>query len=382
MKRLFLLLTALLLTLSIPMAVLAQSNFQSGETVVLSSTEVINKDYFAGGSNVSLNGTVNGDAYVAGGDVTLNGVINGDLLLAGGNLNINGTVTGNIRVAGGNISINSKVGRNITALGGSITVAQSSIVPGSVTLVGGSLSILAPIGKEANFAGGHVNIGNTIGGDVNAGVGQLTLSPEAKINGNVTYWSDQKADINPAASVSGSITQNQPPKSPESPKVSPAGFFTFFKVFSFLSALIVGLVLIRLLPNFTSRLVGNVNSKLFSSLGIGFLALAITPLLMILLFITLIGVPLAFLWLFFIIFSLWLSKIFISLAIGEYLKKYFKQTWSVYWVLPLGLLIYYVIDLIPVIGWLFNLLAVLTGLGAMVLIKKQYYQELHTQKMI
>lgn len=364
-----------LFAFAVPVSVLAQSNFRSGDTSTLPQNETIDRDYFATGKDVSVDGTVNGDAYLAGGNVTVNGTINGDLLAAGGNLNINGEVTGNIRVAGGNITVNGKVGRNVTAAGGSITASPNSQVTGSITSAGGNLNLLGPIGKQANLGGGQINIDNSVGSDVNAAVGNLTLSSRANVNGNLIYWSDTKASINPQAKVSGKVTQNIPPKK-EAPKAdAAAGAYTAFKIISFLTALVFGLLLIRLFPNFTLQTAQTIKRNWLLSLGLGFLAIAVTPFAVILLLITIVGIPFAILWIFFLVFDLWLAKIFVAIAIGSSIAIYFKRQWTLYLAFLLGLIVYYIIGIIPLVGWLFSFTAAIVGLGAIILTKRNYYQK-------
>ncbi|MDD5147421.1 MAG: polymer-forming cytoskeletal protein [Candidatus Daviesbacteria bacterium] len=374
MKSWFVVLIIAFLLIITPRTTFAQNNFRSGQNSTLFSNEVINQDYFASGSNVLVDGTVNGDAYLAGGSVILNGAVNGDLLVVGGNLNINGTVSGNIRAVGGNINLNGNVGRSVTIAGGSLTLSPQAQVAGSLTSAGGNINLLSPIGKGANLAGGMVNIGNEMGGDVNAGVNQLSLAPTAKLQGNLIYWSENKANINPEASVSGKITQNIP-KTQQYSGTGKAmvGFGAAFKFFSFLSALLIGFLVLKLVPRFTNQMSEVVVDHWLLNLGLGLLVVAVTPILIILLLITVIGLPLAVLWIFFIGFGLWLAKIFISLALGRWMMKYFKQRWNVYLTFSLGLLVYYLITLIPVLGWLTGLLAALIGLGALLVTKKEYY---------
>ncbi len=373
MRYLIIVLVISLLTLTIPAVVFAQDSLNSGKLVGLGVSEVVNKDYFAAGKNVSMDGTVNGDAYLAGGDVTLNGTVNGDLLIAGGNLNINGTVTGNIRGAGGNININGKIGKNVSLAGGSIHLSPNANVSGNLTV-----------------AGGNINSSGLLKGNINAVVGQLNLASSAKVNGDVTYLSKNKANIAPEASISGTVTQNIPPKriSQNYPRMSPGmgqattGLFTAFKIFGFFSALVVGFILIRILPQFTNRVSETIRIHWLLAFGIGLLALVITPFLILLLLVTVIGIPLAILWLVFVFFDLWLAKILVSFYLGKFIMERTKQKWNSYLLFTLGLLAYSIVSMIPIIGGLFGFISGLVGFGSIVLTKKNYYQDLSQKKLI
>jgi cytoskeletal protein CcmA (bactofilin family) len=370
-------------------AVIFASNFNSNELVILPSQETINSDYFGAGETVVLQGVVNGDVYVAGGNVTIDGTVNGDLIAAGGNIIVNGPVTGDIRVAGGNISMNGSLEKNLTAIGGTINLSRDSSIRGSVVIAGGQMTLLGPVGKGATLAGGQVALANSIGGDITAGVGKLTLNPGANIKGSLNYWSEDEASILPEASISGQITRHSPPVKSEDRELARergtaalAGISVVFKLLSFLSALLLGFILLHFLPIYTRRTTETITQKLWPSLGTGFLTLVISPFIILTLLITLIGIPLAIVYLFILIFDLWLAKIFVSLVIGFFILNYFTKKINPYLALTVGLIVYYLISLIPFIGGLVGFITGLIGLGAIILTKRNYYLEMRQKKVV
>lgn len=361
---------------------------EENKNVVLSKDQVINRDYFATGDNITLSGTVNGDAYIAGGNVIIEGVVNGDLLAAGGNVNIRGKVRDDVRVAGGQITITGEVGRNITALGGSVNIADSANVTGSLTAGTGSLSVFAPIGKEANFGAGQATIGNTINGDVQAGVGQLTMTSNAKVLGNLTYWSEETARIDPGAEVSGATTHNLPP-APRKVEIDEAkgaaalaGIGSVFNILSFLAALVVGLLLITFMPVYSQQTANLILQKPFLSLGVGFLAILLAPFIFIVLLITIIGIPLNLILLSGLLIFIYLAKIFVSIAIGQKVLLLLSKKAALGWAFVLGLFIYYVLTLIPILGFVFWMIAGLIGVGAILLERKYVYSDLRKKHLI
>ncbi len=63
-----------------------------GSNVVVGSDEVVDRNFFASGQNVTISGTINGDLYATGGTIIIDGVVNGDVLVAGGVVRITGKV--------------------------------------------------------------------------------------------------------------------------------------------------------------------------------------------------------------------------------------------------------------------------------------------------
>ncbi len=362
---------------STPSAVATTSarNLNHQEVVRLEKTAVINKDYFASGERVEILGTVNGDAYIAGGNIDVGGVINGDLLVAGGNVDIIGIVTGDVRAAGGDVKISGEVSGNVTVLGGSIDISGGSVL-GSLVAAGGEIEVQTEIGKGATLAGGDVTLGNNIGGDVIAGVGNLTLDSNAKVNGDLTYWSDKELTQDEGAIVSGKVTQNLP----EQNKMSEEGFAKFiaalgagFTVFGILSMLLLGFLFIRFFPKFSEETASVIGEKPVQSFGLGILALIFVPVLFILLLITLVGIPLAFLLLFGFIMLAYVSGIFVALFVGQKLLGMINKKANLYISFIIGLLVYNLVSFIPFVGWLVALVGFFVGIGAVLITKKRYY---------
>lgn len=359
------------------------------QNVTVNKDQVINGDYFAGGDTVTVLGTVNGDAYVAGGTVTFDGTINGDIIVGGGTVTINGTAQ-NVRVAGGTITINGTIERNLTALGGTITLGENAKLTGSIVTAGGTITLLAPVGKGATIAGGTVTISNTIGGDVYAGVGQMTLQPQAKINGNLNYTSDQKLQIIEGATVSGKISQTIPEKKQREQKedvqkktfLGLAGAALFFKLINMASMLILGLILIALAPVYVKRVAHGIANRPWLSLGVGVVALLLAPIIFIALLLTVIGIPLAFI--FIVLFGIlaYFAKLFVMYLIGEKIGTSINPRLHMAWFFIIGLIVYEVVVLIPILGWLIDLAALLFGLGSLLVQKKYLYNSLRKEKAI
>lgn len=376
--------------LLVPTFVYANNITDTHTLVVLPKAQTINEDYFAAGETVALLGTVNGDAYVAGANVIIEGIVNGDLLVAGGTVTIRGKVTQDVRVAGGQIIVSGDIGRNLTTAGGSVTITDGAGIAGSLVAGAGNLSVFAPIGKEANIGGGQVILANTIHGDLRAGVGQLTLTPTAKVLGNLTYWSEEKAHIDSASQISGKTTHNLPPQPSKeeqaarekATKNAAEGFSFAFNIVAFLSALIVGLLLITFMPVYTQQTATMVLKKPLLSLGVGFLAMLSAPVIFILLFITIVGIPLDLILLAGFLIFIYLAKIFVAVAIGQKVFILMNKKIVLGWTLVAGLIIYSILSWIPFLGFLFWMIAGLMGLGSIFLEIKDVYSELRKKKLI
>jgi len=104
---------------------------------------------------------------------------------------------------------------------------------------------------------------------------------------------------------------------------------------------------------------------LLSSGGIGFLAAVAPPIAVLILIITLIGLPVAITLLLFWLLALYFAKILVGRCIGNMLLKDRKSTLGEAALsLLIGLIIIIVAVNIPYIGGILNILLTIIGLGA------------------
>ena len=351
--------------------------------VTVPSGEVINKDYFAFGETVEISGTVDGDVYAAGGQILIDGTINGDLLAAGGKISISGNISQDVRIVGGQITIGGEIGRSLTASGGNIELTDSAVVRGSVVAGGGSILLASPIGREVMIAAGNLTVSNKVDGNLEAFVGSIRLTSKAVINGDLTYWSDSPASIDGNAKISGSVIHKTPPK-PSLEKVFGllTGIYLLVTLISFISTLIIGLLFIYFYPKYNREVVSTLRKRPWASLGIGFLILVVAPIFLIIIFSTVVGIPLALILLASYLITIYLARIYVvfwaGVTIFERLGKRVHEGWALF----VGLIIYFILTLIPVIGGIITFVVVLFGLGAAILTKKELYQTLRKQDII
>jgi hypothetical protein len=370
-----------------PISAFAQSTNKEQKIVTLMENQTINHDYFAAGDQVTINGTINGDAYIAGGKIDINGTINGDLLVAGGQIIIRGRIAQNIGGGGGNITVQGTVGRNLTLVGGNLTVEPSARIAGNAVVAGGNIDILSQV-KNLSVAGGNVQISSGVLGDVMAGVGSLAIGSGANIQGDLNYWSEHKATIENGASISGKttlhITKDHERAKEASKKATRTltGIAIFFTTVSFFASLFLGLLITAIFPIYSQKATSLIVNKMGTAILVGLAAFILVPVLAISLLITVVGFPAGLILGFFYFTTLYISKIFASMAIGTYLTNVAKFKTSPFWTFVLGLLLYYAVGFIPVIGFLAQAVATLAGMGAIILQKKYYFDTLSTKKLI
>jgi hypothetical protein len=235
-------------------------------------------------------------------------------------------------------------------------------------------------------AAGNLTVSDTINGDLHVAAGKIRLTSKAAVGGNLIYWSGHPASIDENAKVAGVISQRVPKErfrsSTEKIAAMVAGFILLAKIVGFISTLILGLMLIYIIPNYSREVVSTLRDRTLASLGLGFLMFLATPVVIVFLFVTVVGIPLALILSAVYLIGIYLARILAILWIGSTMLGWFGKTVREGWVLVIGLVIYSILTLIPFVGGLVTMLAVLVGLGASLLADRQIYLAARKEEMI
>jgi len=361
---------------------------QAGEhsVMILPAGKVINNDYFAYGERVEISGTVNGDVYAVGGQVLVDGEVNGDLLVAGGTVIVSGRISQDARIAGGQVTINGAIERNLTVAGGNVNLTNTASVQGGVVAAGGTIVLAVPVRKDVRAAAGNLTVSDMIDGDLHVAAGQLRLTSKAAVGGNLTYWSGHPASIDENARVAGMISQKVPKegfrRSAEKMAGMVAGFILLAKIVGFFSTLLTGLLLIYFIPNYSREVISTLREKPLASLGLGFLMALVTPVIVVFLLVTVVGIPIALILSAVYLIGIYLARILAIIWIGSAMLGLFGKKAGEGVVLVIGLVIYSVLSLLPFIGGLVTVLAVLLGLGASLMADRQLYLSASRKEMV
>lgn len=328
-------------------------------TVTIAKDEVVDDDLFVGGQNVTIDGTVNGDVYVGAQTVKINGTVNGNLHAGGQTVALGGTVKNSAYIGAQDITVSqANIGDSLLAGGQNISVDRTTTIGGSLLLGGASVAV-----------------DSTIQRSVYVGAAQLALGPNTTI-GKDLYYSAEKdqSHIDKSAKISGEIHKSEFQATQKNTQVARRqmravlGTIRLFGwIVSFVGALIVGFIYLKLSGRNLEKNTNVLASSLWLCLGVGFLiTIAFVPGILILL-TTVIGIPLAGLAVLFMFLYWYLAKIVVGSALGSWMANVARWKLSPFWTFVLGLFAIYVLKLIPFIGFLTGLAVFWFGLGAQAL---------------
>jgi cytoskeletal protein CcmA (bactofilin family) len=346
---------------------------ESSTSVVLGQR--VTGDFFAVDEVVDIAGVVEGDVYAAGRLVRVSGTVTGDLIAAAEALDITGLVNQDVRVAGRQVTITGSIGKNVTALAETFEVTTGASVGGSLLGAAQTVVLSGPVGLDARLAAASVRLDSRIGGKVDAMTDLLVVTADGTVERSLTYWSRNEATVDPGATIGGILSRREPPRTTTGEaddSLSVVGAL-MFKAISFGAMLLSGLLFIHLFPNFARQAADTVGRRTLSSLGLGFVALVVVPAAAIMLFITVVGIPLALLVMMSYAVGLYLVRMFAALWLGRALLARKQNQIGAAWAYVLGLAVLFAFSLLPYAGFIVQAGAVLLGLGAVLITKKNVY---------
>jgi len=332
----------------------------NGSAITISKDEVVDEVIYFAGQSLIIDGTVNGDIFGVAQDIIINGTVNGGVTIAARDVTITGTITNGARIAAQTVTVSGKIGRDLFAGVSDITITPGGNIKRDLFFGSQQAIIAGNIGGKVKGGSEGATISGKIGGDVELWITRLDVTNTASINGKLTYTSNNPAIIESGSKINGVIT-----RLPEPPKGSDVGS----KILGFFMIAVTGIIAVLLLGSSRSAaMADSIRSKTWLSLGWGALLLVATPIVAVIVMITVIGVPLGFIALVLYLIALYLSQIPVALLIGRLILKGYVSNQAIIRTivaLVLGLFLLLLIGFIPFLNVLAGLLTVLFGLGAM-----------------
>lgn len=396
-------------------------DWRSGKVISVNTGETLDDDLYVAAQTVSVDGTVNGDVIAFAQTISINGTINGDFFAAAQYIVVLGTVTGSIRTAGNTIYLGDKarVGRDLIAASESLELKKGSTIGKDLAYAGAEALLEGNIGRNAKIAAAGLEVGGTIGGNLKAEVAErdenpkkhmhfdfmgsnriepppvamgITIEKDAKIKGNLDYH--QSKDLTfPPGTILGKVTRIEPSYA-ATPHRSITHWLVNF-VQTTIALLLMGLLLLLLLPRFvmgcSARFRANPwhtflwGAIAFASFIASVILLTIVSVMLALLFgvITLKTLSAAMIFagilgnltliLGFVFVAVFLAKIVVGVALGEWILRQGKSPlaehrfWPLLIGVPLLTIVLAVVSMpmIPgVFGGILRFIVLLLGLGA------------------
>ena len=355
--------------LAVPLAVYAKNG-----TVVVSADEKVEGDLIRAGQTVRILASVDGDVIVAGGTVEVAGPVTGDVIAAGGDVRITADVGGSVRAAGGSVEISGSVGRSVLAAGRRVVIGETAEIGWSVTVAASDFVFSGRAGRDVRAWTDQALMAGEAGGDltlVASAQDGVTLERTAIVQGDFEYTAPGPVALRDGAVVKGKTTPHQLPESNRRVAAVGAALGRLIKICGLIA---VGLLLLSVVPKAVDTLTQEAHFWTWRNFGEGFLWLALTPIAAVILLVTVIGMPLAFIliagWAVIIYLAQVVAALFLGRALAVHVFKH-ADTHPRFIHLVFGALLWVIVTSIPWLGWMLCLAGILFGMGSLAAFKRQ-----------
>lgn len=384
-------LTLVSLSLLLPASALAASapaSFSAARSLLAASSSPGNA--YVAGASVVLTAPVTGDFSALGGSIVTAANVKGDELLVAGSINSRARVMGDLRALGGSIFIEEPIAGDLLALG--VSVDDSARVAGSVFIVAANATVSNGAAGPVTIYGNNVALAGDFLGNVDViASGRVTLAENTTIHGKFSYQSPELATLPASVTTLGGLEYTNASYLPDAGTsrtlaIVSIGFFLFARIFG---ALILTGLLAGLFPKLAEAVVERAHAERLRSvlltMLLGFAILVASPVLIVLLALTFVGIGLAFLLLILYALLSLFAFLYAGILLGSVLARRLRGRETVLWRDGvIGMLALSLISLVPTIGPLTVLLFTIFTAGALLLIffNFAFPHEEHTPELL
>lgn len=328
------------------------------------SVNALENNYFTviGGDNVTSENDVNGSSVLAGNNVVSTNTVNGINMVFGNSVKHQSNsdyavVAGNIVEVSGNIENDGFIFGNI------ITFTEDFSANRDLFVFGSEVTLKGNINRDITIYAANVILDNaTVLGNVTIYSTTLEIKDATAISGVLSYNEDNETNI----STNAQINETKLLESLEEESTITDTIYNFFVGYA--DVMVVFLILAFLTPGLFRKIEKSNEefkpSKIFSLLGFGAMLLIGIPMILIVLFTTVIGMSSAILGLLIYIIAVCLANILTGYLIGYLVwTKFIKKENNILLIGLIGISIISVLNIVPVLGEYIAVFSLMIGLG-------------------
>jgi hypothetical protein len=339
------------------------------------------KQQFAAGYRVHIGANVADDVFAVGREVTIEGARAHGIYAAGDTIVVKDSTLHDLFAGGHGIEIHGMIEDDAVVAvcpvclwgSGRLLLGPTGRIGDEARLMAGTLEIQGTIGGDLTAFARRIVISGTVAGTADLRAKEIVIASGARLGGELVARSPKKPEIAADATIAGPVreidTEVNIPDPEDLPRMI-AWIAVAAAVVLLLGAFLLGVLAQLAVPGPLSRGAARLRTELWGSIGRGLAWLLLVPAIAALLFASLIGIPAGVILMATFVVLLALASITAAYAIGLWVRNRKAATapepgtgGRIGWTL-LGILILLVAWAVPFVGWVFALLALVGGLGA------------------
>jgi cytoskeletal protein CcmA (bactofilin family) len=339
-----------------------------GEEVHIGADERFDGTLIVSGESLIIDGTVAGDVFAFCERIQVRGIVEGNLIVSGREVEIDGSA--DVVVAGGeDIRLGGRVVRNAYLGGDRVTVESEADVGRDLVVGGGRLVVEGDVQRDLAAFGERLQVDGAVGRDVSAWAERVRLLETARVGRNlIAHMPDlDSLDLAAGATIGGETTTHVMEDRMRSHwDRYRSGEFYAWLLIGFVASFVLGIVLYLLMPSLFDVQLGDGRAFLVS-MGTGFAALVLVPVIIVLTALTIVGIPLALVGLGLFLLGIYLASILVAAIVGRaLLRNESEGTREFGLALLAGLALLVFLKALPFVGKAASVVILLVGAGVLV----------------
>lgn len=317
-----------------------------------------------------FNATYEKDIVSVALDQTIQGTVFGDATLLGKTVSLSGESFGDVRVIADTVFISGVVNEDLIITARNIFISPEAIINGDTLILGHTVVAQGQFLGESQITASKITVQGSIVGPTTLTGTRIVFGAGSKVISEISYFSPQRAVIESGAIIQQQPSFNQVESITQNDVIKRLffGFVSFWAIIKLIATLFVIFILTHLFRVFVQRIVESVKGTELKTLGIGAASLVGLPVLIVVLFgslvLILVGVIVASVFVIMIMLLPALSSILLATFYQQYVQK--KQKISVDFNLSALMLIYMTfVGFIPYVGGLFVYVMYIISFGAL-----------------
>ncbi len=358
----------------------AQAKFEvrDSKQVMVAADETIEGSLVAFGDTVTIEGTVRGDLIAFGESVRIRGKVEGNVFCAGENVEFSGAVTGSVHCAGRSVRIEGSALGNLYAAAAELSVEKEARVGADLAVACSEGRIEGEAGRDLLAFGESLVLAGSAGRDVSLHGAEISFRETARYPGKVDLHlpEDEEPEIAPGAAlgeVTRSVLDDDEAATPIR-RLTQAEHLRS-RVVLVVSAFVVGLVLFALAPGMFAVRVESMG-RFFGAVGTGFAVLVVVPVVLVLLLISVLGIPAALFGGLLLGVFVFVGPVVVAAVVGRTVMRSSGAEFRDFAIaLAVGMLLLGILISMPGIGGLALAILVLEGVGLLTFSAHEWWSE-------
>lgn len=350
----------------LPATLLAQgTTYKFDSTILVNESDTIATNVISAGQFIGILGHLDDDLFSASQSIEINGSIRDDALVAAADVTVKGVIGDMLVAAGETVTIDGEIAGDLFIAANEITLTPNAKIHGNVAMAG----------SEINIEGG------TIAGWLRASGDELKLNGEVRryvelFGDEFNFGENYRSLSSTSITAPHALDRANMGSAPKDLKISVLeeaywieGAGLLFNIWLYLSLLLTGCLLMVIFKQTTGDLYLFSKERYLRNTGIGALLIIGVPVIIFVLTLLILTIPISFILMMLYGMALLLGFLLVSVTLGTMGIRYFKsdEDFSDYfWGLALGMIIILLLGALPLFGWLINILLLLFGLGTFV----------------